>query len=219
MLKEILKLEWTIFSRSQGQWLYPVMFFILVLILFVMGIEPETERLQNMAPAVIWSAYLLSLLLALDHLWRDDYQSGVLEQWILNVKQPMLFLFLRCLVRWMYSFIPLIIALPFAMLVLKINVGMNLFLIGFGLSLGTLCFWMLGASLSALTLGDKRSSLMNLLLLPLSVPIVIFGSRLIKFSVEGDETKGIVLFLIGVTSLILSLTPWVIHQAIKLNLD
>ena len=120
MFKRILRLEWLIFSRSQGQWLYPVMFFILVLSLFVMGIEPEGHRLVQMAPAIIWCAYLLSLLLALDHLWRDDYQSGVLEQLIINSDSSMQFLLLRCLVRWFYSILPLLIALPIALQMLNV---------------------------------------------------------------------------------------------------
>lgn len=218
MLKQMLKLEWTVFSRSQGQWLYPVMFFILVLTLFVMGVEPEGARLLDMAPAIIWCAYLLSFLLALDHLWRDDYQSGVLEQQILNTEHPMQFLLLRCLVRWLYSAIPLLIALPFAfqMLYVPMHVLGSAYI---ALILGTLTFWLLGASLSAMTLSDKRSNLTSLLLLPFSVPLVIFGSRLIKFAIDGDDVSGIIGLLVGVTLLTLSLVPWLIDYAIRLNLD
>jgi len=218
MLKQVLKLEWLIFSRSQGQWLYPVMFFILVLCLFVMGIDPEDSRLLEMAPAVIWCAYLLSLLLALDHLWRDDYQNGVLEQLLINTKHPLRFLFLRCLIRWMYSILPLLLALPLALQMLNVPLH-SLFLSLISLVLGSLSFWLLGACLSALTLGDKRSSLTSLLLLPLSVPLLIFGSRMMKFAVVGEDVSGIVWLLSGVTVLALSCAPWLIHAAIKLNID
>lgn len=218
MLKQILKLEWLNFSRSQGQWLYPVMFFILVMSLFVMGIEPDNARLREMAPAIIWCAYILSFLLALDHLWRDDYQTGVLEQLVINSQHVMLLLMLRCLVRWVYSVIPLLLALPIAMQMLNVPVSALIWTL-LSLILGSLCFWLLGASLSALTLGDKRSSLMSLLLLPMSVPLVIFGSRMIKFAMVGEDVSGIVWLLSGVTILALSCTPWLIHHAIRLNLD
>ncbi len=218
MLRQLLKLEWSVFSRSQGQWLYPVMFFILVISLFVMGIDPEPQGLQDMAPAVLWCAYLLSFLLALDHLWRDDFQSGVLEQLIINAGQPLKLVLLRCLIRWLYSALPLLIALPLALQLL--NVPLSITLLAFvSLSLGTLTFWLLGASLSALTLSDKRSSLMSLLLLPFSVPIVIFGSRMIKFAIAGESVSGIVWLLLGVSLLALSLTPWVMLYGIRLNLD
>jgi len=216
--KILYQLEWKNFSRSQGQWLFPVMFFVLIIILFTMGVDPEAERLRQMAPAVIWCAFLLSLLLALDHVWRDDYQSGVLEQMLLHSDAPLLLLLHRVIIRWFLCILPLVLCLPLAlsMLQLPMSILLNTFL---ALVSGSFVFWSLGSALSALTLTDRRPALMSLLLLPFAVPLIIFGSRIIKQSVIGDSVYGLLLMLIGLCVLSISILPWVTHAALRLNLD
>ena len=217
-LKTLYKLEWRQFSRSQGQWLFPVMLFVLVIVLFTLGIDPEAERLQQMAPAVIWCAFLLSLLLALDHLWRDDYQNGVLEQMLLHSESPLQLLLHRVVIRWILSIAPLLLSLPLAISMLQMP--MTVFIPSLlALVAGSFVFWSLGASLSALTLNDRRPALMSLLLLPMAVPIVIFGSRVIKQSAMGESVSGLVLMLFGLSILSLSITPWIMYAGIRLNLD
>ncbi len=217
-LKTLYKLEWRQFSRSQGQWLFPVMLFILVIVLFTVGIDPEAHRLQQMAPAVIWCAFLLSLLLALDHMWRDDYQNGVLEQMLLHSESPLQLLLHRVVVRWILSIVPLLLCLPLAISMLQMR--MTIFMPSLlALTAGSFVFWSLGSALSALTLNDRRPALMSLLLLPMAVPIVIFGSRVIKQSAMGESVSGLVLMLVGLSILSLSITPWIMFAGIRLNLD
>ena len=217
-LKNLCKLEWRNFSRSQGQWMYPVMFFVLIIVLFTLGVDPEASRLREMAPAVIWSAYLLSLLLALDHVWRDDYQSGVLEQIVLHAESPLLILMFKVLIRWMLSILPLLLFLPIALSMLQMPLDILLISMS-ALILGSLVFWLLGVALSALTLNDRRPVLMSLLLLPFAVPIVIFGSRIIKETHLGNETSAMLLLLLGMCVLAISCVPWIVISAIRLNLD
>lgn len=217
-LKILFKLEWRNFSRSQGQWMYPVMFFVLIIVLFTLGVDPEAARLREMAPAVIWSAYLLSLLLALDHLWRDDYQSGVLEQIVLHAENPLLITMFKILIRWVLSIFPLLLFLPIALSMLQMPLGILLITM-LALALGSLVFWLLGAALSALTLNDRRPVLMSLLLLPFAVPIVIFGSRIIKEAYLGNQAGGMLLLLLGLCVLAISCVPWIVISAIRLNLD
>ena len=217
-LRNLCRLEWRNFSRSQGQWMYPVMFFVLIIVLFTLGVDPEASRLREMAPAVIWSAYLLSLLLALDHVWRDDYQSGVLEQIVLHAESPLLILMFKVLIRWMLSILPLLLFLPIALSMLQMPLEILLITMS-ALILGSLVFWLLGVALSALTLNDRRPVLMSLLLLPFAVPIVIFGSRIIKETYLGNETSGMLLLLLGMCVLAISCVPWIVISAIRLNLD
>ena len=217
-LKNLCKLEWRNFSRSQGQWMYPVMFFVLIIVLFTLGVDPEASRLREMAPAVIWSAYLLSLLLALDHVWRDDYQSGVLEQIVLHAESPLQILMFKVLIRWMLSILPLLLFLPIALSMLQMPLDILLISMS-ALILGSLVFWLLGVALSALTLNDRRPVLMSLLLLPFAVPIVIFGSRIIKETHLGNETSAMLLLLLGMCVLAISCVPWIVISAIRLNLD
>jgi len=217
-LKTLYQLEWRQFSRSQGQWLFPAMLFILVIVLFTLGVDPDAERLQQMAPAVIWCAFLLSLLLALDHLWRDDYQNGVLEQMLIQAESPMQLLFHRVLIRWLLSILPLLICLPLAISMLQLPMIVLLPTV-FAVFTGSFVFWFLGAVLSALTLNDRRPALMSLLLLPMTVPLIIFGSRVIKQAVLGESISGLLLMLSGLCILILSIAPWIIHAGIRLNLD
>jgi heme exporter protein B len=216
--KTLLMLEWKNFSRSQGQWLFPVMLFVLIIVLFTLGVDPVAARLREMGPAIIWCAYLLSLLLALDHLWRDDYQTGVLEQMMLHSRSPMQMLLHRIVIRWIFSIAPLLLFLPLAlsMLQMPMSVYLNTLL---ALLSGSFVFWSIGAVLSALTLTDKRSALMSLLLLPFSVPLVVFGSQVIKNSIEGGAVSGMILLLSGLCVLSLSIVPWLVHSAIRLNLD
>ncbi len=217
-LKTLYKLEWKQFSRSQGQWLFPVMLFILVIVLFTLGVDPEAKRLQEMAPAVIWCAFLLALLLALDHLWRDDYQNGVLEQMLIHTESPLQLLLHRVVIRWVLSIAPLLLCLPLAISMLQLPIGI-FFPSMLALLSGSFVFWSLGSALSALTLNDRRPALMSLLLLPMAVPIVIFGSRVIKQSAVGESVSALVLMLVGLSILSLSITPWIMHAGIRLNLD
>jgi len=216
--KTLYQLEWRNFSRSQGQWMYPVMFFVLIIVLFTLGVDPEKSRLREMAPAVIWSAYLLSLLLALDHIWRDDYQNGVLEQLVLHAESPLLILLFKILIRWVLSMLPLLLFLPIALSMLQMPFNILLETVA-ALILGSLVFWFLGAGLSALTLSDRRPVLMSLLLLPFAVPIVIFGSRIVKEAYLGNDTSAMLLLLFGMCVLAISCVPWVAISAIRLNLD
>ncbi|MBT8142847.1 MAG: heme exporter protein CcmB [Gammaproteobacteria bacterium] len=217
-LKALYQLEWRNFSRSQGQWLFPVMFFVLVIVLFTLGVDPEAQRLQQMAPAVIWCAFLLSLLLALDHLWRDDYLSGVLEQQLLHTQAPLQLLLHKIVIRWVLCVLPLLLFLPVAFSMLQLPLSAIL-VSALGLIAGSFVFWSLGAGLSALTLTDRRPALMSLLLLPLAVPLLIFGSRVIKEAVVGNSVSGFLLLLTGLCVLSISIVPWVTHAGIRLNLD
>jgi len=205
--------------RRPGQMLQPVVFFLIVTTLFPLSLSPQLSQLRDISPGIMWVGALLSSLLALESLFRADLEDGTLEQWVISGQPLAVQVLARILAHWTVSGLPLVAAAPL--------VGASLAVPGtaFGtimllLGLGTLCLSGLGAAGAALTLGSRRASvLLSLLVLPLAMPILIFGARGVDLAILGEPTRGPVLLLSALTILTLSLTPWAAASAVRISLE
>lgn len=205
--------------RRPGQMLQPVVFFLIVTTLFPLSLSPQLSQLRDISPGILWVGALLSSLLALESLFRADLEDGTLEQWVVSGQPLAVQVLARILAHWTVSGLPLVAAAPLVGASLAVPAsafGITMLVLG----LGTLCLSGLGAAGAALTLGSRRASvLLSLLVLPLAMPILIFGARGVDLAILGEPTRGPVLLLSALTILTLSLTPWAAASAVRISLE
>ena len=176
VLLAVFKRDMALAFRQRAELLQPMMFFVLVISLFPLGIGPGPETLQKVGPGVIWVAAILSSLLGIERLFRDDYQDGSLEQLMLCGAPMALVAVVKVAVHWLASILPLIILSPLLALFLNLTVEMYWALL-VTLLIGTPMLSLVGAVAVGLTAGlQKGGVLLALLLLPIFVPLLIFAT-------------------------------------------
>jgi len=215
----LLKRDLTLAMRRRSDWLNPLVFFVLVVILFPLGIGPDGTLLSEIAPGVIWVAALLATLLALDGLFRDDYMDGSLEQLLLSPHPLPLMVLAKTTAHWLVSGLPLVLLSPLLALLMQLPLRALPALL-LSLVLGTLCLSLIGSIGAALTVGLKRGSvLLALLVLPLFIPVLIFGSGCVVAAAGGFETKAQLSLLAGMFFLALALAPWAASAALRISVE
>src|SRR5215813_2297100 len=173
--------------RKRGQLVQPLAFFAIVTTLFPLGISPELGRLRDVAGGVLWVAALLSSLLALEFLFRDDAQDGTLEQHVLSGQSLTWLLFAKTAAHWLLTGLPLALMAPLAALSLGAPAAAVPGIVA-SVALGTVALSLIGSIGAALTLGVRRSgALLPLLILPMSVPVLIFGARATELAIAAES--------------------------------
>lgn len=175
-----LRRDLTLAARSRGELAVVLIFFLLVTSLFPLAISPEATLLSTIAPGVAWIAALLSSLLALPHLFASDHLDGSLEQIILSSAPLPALVFGKVLAHWLTTALPIMLLTPLVALQFGLTVSDTLTILA-ALALGTPILAWLGAIGAALTLGASGgASLLALLVLPLAVPVLIFGTSAVE---------------------------------------
>jgi heme exporter protein B len=197
----------------------PLVFFVMVTTLFPLALSPELSRLRDVAPGVLWVAALLSSLLAADSLLKSDAQDGTLEQYVLS-GQPLTWLLLaKTAAHWMLSGVPLVLMSPLVALALGAPTSALDTVIA-SLLMGTLTLSLLGAIGAALTIGLRRGSLLlALLVLPLAMPLLIFGARAVELAIAGEPVAGPMYLLGALLVLTLTLAPLTTAAAVRISID
>jgi heme exporter protein B len=210
-----LRLLW----RRRGDALQPLLFAVLVVVLFALALGAERQALAKLGPAVLWVAALLAGLLALDTLFRGDAEDGSLEQWLLAPVPLAWLVLVRTLVHWATTALPLVLATPLLGELLYLPHAQLPVLMA-SLLLGTPLLALLGAVVAALTVGMRRSGiLVALLALPLYVPVLVFGAGSATAAAQGLEFAGALLLLGAGLALALVLAPLAAAAAIRISLS
>ncbi len=215
----LLKRDLLIAYRNRSEIMNPLMFFVLVTLLFPLGIGPSSNLLQTISPGVLWVAALLSALLSLDTLFRSDYDDGTLEQMILSAQPLAIMAIARVLSHWIMSAVPLLLLSP--VLATSLNMpGDGIIVLMITLLLGTPILSFIGAIGSALTVGLKRSGmLLALLVIPLYIPVLIFGAGAVDTASAGLPVTGQIYILAAFLVLSLTLAPIAIAAALKMSVS
>ena len=172
MLARDLKLLW----RRRGDAAQPILFALLVVALFALALGGEPRLLQSVASGVLWLAVLLAGLLSLDTLFRSDAEDGSLEQWLLSPVPLAWLVAVRVFSHWLTTALPLVLVSPLLAELLHLPRPQLPVLVA-SLALGTPLLSLLGAVVAALTVGMRRAGiLLALLVLPLYVPVLVFGA-------------------------------------------
>jgi heme exporter protein B len=205
--------------RRPGDSLLPLGFFLVITTLFPLALDPDLSQLRDVAPAALWVGALLSSLLALDLLFRDDGQDGALEQLALCGQPFAVLLLAKAAVHWLLTGLPLVCVAPLA----AVALGAPYAAMGGILSavlLGTLALSLIGAVGAGLTLSLRRNgSLLALLILPLAVPVLIFGARATALAIAGEPAAAPLYLLAALAVLAATLAPWALAAAVRIGLE
>jgi len=205
--------------RRKSEVLTALFFFVVVTSLFPLGIGADPTLLRKIAPGVIWVAALLSTLLGLHRMFAADYQDGTLEQLVLSPQPLVLLVAGKIIAHWLVCGLPLVILAPIIGIQFDLDVD-SLYVLMASLLLGTPVLSLLGSIGAALTLGLRGGSvLMSLLILPLYVPVLIFGAGAVYANSVGLNISGHISLLGALLILALAFVPWVSAAAIKIAIE
>ncbi|OGT45390.1 MAG: heme exporter protein CcmB [Gammaproteobacteria bacterium RIFCSPHIGHO2_12_FULL_41_20] len=219
LLVRILWSDLLIFFRRAREWLYPLGFFIIVLSLFPLAMTPDPFLLQTLAPGIIWIAALLASLLALENIFVSDMEAGFIEQLLLNAHPLSLLLTVKIIAHWLVAEMPLILLMPLLGWWFHLSFAVSGMLM-ITLLLGTPIFSLLGMLGVALTLGLRsQGALLGLLILPLMVPVLVFGVGTVQQYMAGLPVLGNVAFLAGLLLATGCGLPLAIAAALRISLD
>ena len=203
--------------RNRHELANPLIFFILVVSLFPLAMTPTPEVLQAMAPGVIWVSALLAVLLSLDRLFKQDYDDGSLDQLMLSPNPLMILVFAKVAAHWLLTGLPLVIVAPLLGLFMAMPPEAVSVLI-YSLLLGTPVLSLIGAIGVSLTVAVNRGGvLLSLIVLPLYIPILIFGANAVDVAMDGLSVKGQLFFLAAVLALAVSLAPLATSVALRIT--
>ena len=205
--------------RKPSQLIQPLMFFMIVATLFPLTLTPELSRLRDAAPGVLWVGALLSSLLALEFLFRDDAQDGTLEQFALSGQSLTWMLFAKTCTHWLLTGVPLAISAPLAAGALGVPLSAMPALVA-ALLLGSFAMSLTGSISAGLTLGARRGGvLLSLLTLPLAVPILVFGANATQRAITGDDIAPPMYMLGAIAVLGATLAPLAAAAAVRIGLE
>jgi heme exporter protein B len=205
--------------RRRSDVLTTLFFFVIVATLFPLGVGPETALLRTMAPGILWVAALLASMLALGRLFALDHADGTLEQMLLSAEPLTVIVIGKVIAHWLVSGLPLVLLAP----LLAIQFDLPAASIGVlfaSLLLGTPVLSLVGAIGAALTLGVRGGGvLVSLLVLPLYIPVLIFGAGAVGAEASGVGASANLLLLGAALAGATALAPWATAAALRISLE
>ena len=215
----VLRREVSLALRQKGEVLTPLVFFVVIASLFPLGVGPESALLLRMAPGVLWVSALLAAMLSLQRLFATDYADGSLEQMVLSATPLPMLAAAKALSHFLLSGLPLVLMAP----VLGLQFGLDgraLGILMLSLLLGTPTLSLIGGIGAALTLGVRGAGvLLSLLVLPLYIPVLIFGAGAVGADAAGLGAGGHLSLLAALLVLSLFFAPFATTAALKISLE
>jgi len=215
----VLARELRLAIRQPGEAAMVVMFFVLATILFPFGIGPEANILARIAAGVLWVAALLAAMLSLERLFQADYEDGSLEILVLSPVALELAVGAKIIAHWLTTGVPLLIATPIMAVLLNLD-ATGIWALLAAMTLGTPTISLIGAVGAALTLGARRGGiLLSLLVLPLVVPVLIFGAAAVDAALAGFAPRQQLLTLVAILAAASILAPWAAAAAVRQSME
>lgn len=219
VLLAALRRELSLAMRQKGEVLTPLVFFVVIASLFPLGVGPESALLLRMAPGVLWVSALLAAMLSLQRMFAMDYVDGSLEQMVLSATPLGLLVAAKALSHFLLSGLPLVLMAP----VLGLQFGLEgraLGLLMLTLLLGTPTLSLIGSIGAALTLGVRGAGvLLSLLILPLYIPVLIFGAGAVEADAAGLGIGGHLSLLAALLVLSAFFAPLATTTALRISLE
>jgi len=215
----IVRRDLLLAMRRRSDVLNTLVFFVIVVSLFPLGVGPEMNTLRQIAPGVVWVAALLASMLALGRLFAADHADGTLEQLVLSPQPLGLLVGGKVFAHWLTTGLPLVAIAP----VLGIQFDLppeSLGVLGLSLMIGTPVLGLIGAVGAALTLGLRGGGvLVSLLVLPLYVPVLIFGAGAVEAAAAGTGAGANLSLLGAFLAVSLFFAPWATATALRISLE
>lgn len=218
-MRLVVRRELTLAWRRWDEVAQPLIFYLVVTTLFPLATTPELAVLRLVGGGVVWVAALLSSLLALESVFRSDVEDGTMEQWVLSGQPLAWLLFAKVVAHWILTGLPLVLVSPAVATALGLPSSVWPALVA-SLALGTATLSVLGGIGAALTVGVRRGSvLLSLLVLPLAMPLLIFGARAVEQSLAGQPAAGPLQLLAAMFFLAWSLGPLAMSAAMRISTE
>lgn len=213
----VLRRDLLLAVRGRAELALPLLFYLLVATLVPLAVSPDAATLAGLAPGIIWVAALLATLLSLDRLFRSDFEDGSLDLLLLSPAPLPLLVCAKVLAHWLVTGLPLLLVSPLLALVLALP-DRALGTLAATLALGTPVLSLLGAVGVALTVGVRRGGgLLALLVLPLYVPVLVFGANAVSAAGDGLPVTGQLYMLGAFLALAASLAPLAAAGALRIT--
>lgn len=215
----VVRRELCLSFRRPEQLLQPLVFFLIVTTLFPLGLNLQLSLLRDMAPGVLWVAALLASLLSLDSLFKSDADDGTLEQLALSGQSLLLIVTAKTCAHWLVTGVALVLVSPLVAIALNIP-GFAFATMMASLTMGTLTLSWLGAIGAGLTIGLRRSNvLLSLIVLPLAMPLLIFGAAATDRAISQIGAAGALYFLAALCVFTCTLAPFAAGAALRITLE
>lgn len=215
-LRGIIVRDLTIAMRRKADFLTVLFFFIIVVSLFPLGVGPEADTLRTIAPGVMWVAALLASMLSLGRLFYNDYMDGTLEQLLIAPQSLSVLVAGKIIAHWLLSGVPLVLITPLLGLQFDLS-GEAVMVLVAALVLGTPILSFIGAIGAALTLGIRGGgALVSLLVLPLYIPVLVFGAGAVDATMSGLGAQAHLALLGAGLLLSVVFAPWATAAALRI---
>ena len=212
---KILKKEFLTYSRKSSSFISPVVFFLISISLYPIGISNDPDILKNLAPGLIWITVLLSTLISFQNIFSEDYEDGSIELLLASRHNLSLIVLVKIFVNWIFSCLPIIILSVSSVFLLYFpQEGLKSLIISLLIGTPTICLF--GALAGALSLG-KNSITGPALMLPLSLPVLILGTQAINYSLNGINFASNILLLTAILIFLLPIILFASVGALKLH--
>ncbi|MDX2464950.1 MAG: heme exporter protein CcmB [Porticoccus sp.] len=205
--------------RHRGEIANPVIFFFIVVTLIPLGLTPEASRLAEIAPGILWVMALLASLLSVEGMFQSDYRDGTLEQ-IIILPQPLYLMVLaKILVHWLVTGLPLTLLAPVLGMMLSLPEAGYLPLV-LSLFMGTAVLSLVGAIGAALTVALRKGGLLlSLIVVPLYMPVLIFGASTVQRAVDGFSVEGPLAIMGALLAFSLLVSPFATAGALRISMQ
>ena len=205
--------------RGASGMLNPLVFFVVVISLFPLGVGPTRDVLAGIAPAIIWIGALLATLMSMDLMFSSDYGDGSLEQMVTSGQSLMVIVLGKIICHWLVAGLPLILLSPVIGLVLFVEQEVILVMM-IALLLVTPVLSLLGAIGAALTVGLERGGLLvTIIVLPLYVPLLVLGTAMVQAAMAGDSVMGYIYWLLAALMSAMTLAPIAVAAGLRVAVD
>lgn len=216
-MSALVKRDLALVLKRPGDIFNPLFFFGMVATLFPLAVGPGADQLQFSGPGVLWVAALLATLLSLNSLFLSDYEDGSLEQLLVSPVPLSALALGKTIAHWLTSGLPLVLVCPLVAMTYQMSLPVTGVLM-LTLLLGTISLSLLGSIGAALTVGLHRgTALLSLLILPLAMPVLIFGARTVSLAAADDGVAGGLYFLAAYAMLMISISPFATAAALRIS--
>ncbi|MCW8400188.1 heme exporter protein CcmB [Legionella sp. PATHC038] len=193
------------------------LFFLIFLFMFPLTIKPEVVLLRTIAPGLVWMGILLSLLLSAERLFQQDYEQGVMEQWIISGHSLPLLIAAKVIAHWLFNLLPLLALCPLVALLFSLSVW-ETEVLALTIICGTPSLLFLCALAAAFGVGiNQKGLLMALILLPLTLPVLIFGSGTVNIAMQNLPISAYLALLLAMSVVAMGFLPYAIAGIIRIS--
>ena len=194
------------------------LFFLMIVVFFPLTMAPDIALLRTVAPGLVWIAMLLAMFLSSERLFQQEYDDGVIEQWLVSGYPIRLLVSAKILVHWLLNLLPMLLFSPFLAVLFSLT-GHETIILMFSLVCGSPAILFLCALAAAFSTGiQQKGILMALILLPLTIPIMIFGSGTLISAMQGLPVSGYLALLLALSILSSGLIPFAVASVIRIAL-